>query len=86
MMVVPLVMFGMTAKTQALSMIGSFSDGENLPITNFSPRRNINPISSGDLGDLQQWEIAARGEVTEDCLLYGICSNDDDQGENDDDS
>ena len=88
MMVVPLLIFGVNAGVRGASTMGSFT-AKNLPRTNFSLGRYINPISSWDRGDPQEWKIAARGELTEDCLLYGICADgedDNDQGENDNNS
>lgn len=32
-------------------------------------------IFSGNHGNFEKWQVAARGELTEDCLLYGICSD-----------
>lgn len=35
-------------------------------------------IFSGNPGNqrnFERWQVSARGELTEDCLLYGICSD-----------
>jgi hypothetical protein len=86
MILFPCLWLGVSAKTQASNMINSLRQSENLPSPNFSVRQNISSIGSWNLGTSPPWEIAARGEVTEDCLLYGICSDDDDdddKGEDD---
>lgn len=32
-------------------------------------------IFSGNHRNFERWQVSARGELTEDCLLYGICSD-----------
>jgi hypothetical protein len=43
----------------------------NHPLNSFNPAM----IRSENPRNLEAWQVSARGEVTEDCLLYGICSD-----------
>lgn len=78
------LLLGVNAKTQASPIMNLFRNSKNLPSPNFSVRQDINSIGSWNPANSPPWEIAARGEVTEDCLLYGICADDDDDDDDDD--
>jgi len=85
MILVPLLIFGIYPRTQ-VSVIGDVT-GAILPKRNLSFGLNINSVSSWERRDPTSWSVAARGEVTEDCLLYGICADgDDDDSETEDNS
>ncbi|KOR34126.1 MULTISPECIES: hypothetical protein [Planktothricoides] len=36
---------------------------------------NQEMMRSQNSRNLETWQVSARGEVSEDCLLYGICSD-----------
>ena len=86
MTLLSLVLVPVEVGTQQQSAIGNLIP-EKLDRIKRIVRRNLNPISSWGLGDTLKWEMAgARGEQSEDCLLYGICSgngDDDTRGNND---
>ena len=73
---IPLVMGTVSLGTKSVLAIGDLNR-QKVPITYPINGVNREIILSINRYNSQPWQIiSARGEVTEDCLLYGICSDD----------
>ncbi len=77
---IPLVMGTASVSTKSVLAIGDLNR-QQVPI-NYLINGSINGVNreiipSSNRDHPQPWPlISARGEVTEDCLLYGICPDD----------
>ncbi len=73
---IPLVMGTVSWGTKSVLAIGDLNR-QKVPITYPTNGVNREIIISINRYSSQPWQlISARGEVTEDCLLYGICADD----------
>lgn len=76
---IPLVMGTVSVGTKSVLAIGDLNR-QKVPI-NYLINGSINGVNreiipSSNRDNPQPWPlISARGEVTEDCLLYGICAD-----------